>query len=72
MYKLDSGGAKDKFLAGRAPRTIALKSIKTKALIGNINDLPKGNLKLLFKDVQSRVSHKEKTLELSVVVVSVH
>ena len=37
---------------------VALKSIKTKVLIANINYLPTKDLKLIFKDVQSRALHK--------------
>lgn len=36
----------------------ALKSIKTKVLIANINYFLTKDLKLIFKDAQSRVLHK--------------
>lgn len=57
--KLDSEEAKGNNLVDQAVKSV-LKSIKTKALIGNVNYLLKKDLKLIFKDTQSRAPHKGK------------
>lgn len=58
--KLDSEEAKGHNLAAQAARTAALTSFKTKAHIANITYFPKGNLKFIIKDAQSRAPYKEK------------
>lgn len=55
--KLDSEEDNGNNLVDQAVKA-ALKSIKTKVIIANINYLPTKDLKLIFKDAWSRALHK--------------